>query len=580
MSLPSEPKAIRKVAAAGTLVWFCLAALVNGQPPADERPPEPTPPTNSAPVATTPATQPAEPPAPPLEAPNEPPRNAERPPEPKRPVTPPSDRPPVEATNPRPKPQSVPLGNTSDLPWNQKRRPDLLPIRRLQHAREQLKLFGIDDSQLRLFADYQPWNADNETLIKILFRFPKMGLDDLQRWTRQDVDWDQVREEPASFRADVFLLRGRVQSVTQHPLLPEAAELFEFADYYQVKMQLEDSSQVVTICTRNVPLAWLKGQPSSHRASARALFLQVGESTGEQPELFFAAPRVAWHPDANDPLARPQDPLLGELGVDVGLIDTIPNFKPLGSADRECFYQFLAAAGKADQQPAFAENEQSLHLTRLLSDPKPQIGRVMTIRGAARRITYVVVNDPDIQDRFGIKGYYQIDGFLPLGDQVIRLVKSKDDEEAPEFRDVYPCTFCVLKLPEELQQIADRLTESNSQMELLNEEITVKGFFFKLWVYRSEFMSSFEQGQRQPAPMFIAAEPQVVTFGHNSFAGLIGGSLFLAALGIVWFGIWRYSRSDNQFERETLRRNRTTPAGKSLNDMGIEAQDEPDFSNL
>ena len=44
---------------------------------------------------------------------------------------------PADTAGTRPRP--VPLGNTSDLPWNQRKRPDLLPIRRLQHAREQLK---------------------------------------------------------------------------------------------------------------------------------------------------------------------------------------------------------------------------------------------------------------------------------------------------------------------------------------------------------------------------------------------------------------------------------------------------------
>ena len=574
MSLPSEHKAIRQATGTSTLLLLCLAAFAIGQSTTDERPPEPPAPATIATRSTT-AEEPVPSPSEQPETSTERPATAEEPPEPRRPQATPQDEPAA-----RPKPRPVPLGNTSDLPWNQKRRPDLLPLRRLQHAREQLKLFGIDESHLRLFQDDQPLETSNETLIKILFRFPKMGLDDLQRWTREDVKWSEVNENPNQFRADVFHLRGRVQSVTEQTLLPEAAELFQYTHYYLVRMELEDRSEVVTICTRNIPSAWLQGKVTSHRASARALFLQVGEPLEGQTELYFAAPRIAWHPDAHDPLARPQDPLLGELGVDVGLVDSIPNFKPLGSADREIFYQFLAAADQADKQATFRDDDQSLQLTSLLADPKPQIGKVMTLRGAARRITYVVVNDKDIQARFGINGYYQIDGFLPLGDRVIRLVKSADDEEAPEFRDVYPCTLCVLRLPAELQQIADRITQTDSQMELLNEEITVKGFFFKLWVYRSEFMSSFEQGQRQPAPMFIAAEPQLVEFGQNPFAGLIGGGLFLVALGIVWFGIWRYSRGDNQFEQDTLRRNRKSLEGKSLNDMGIESQDGPDFSNL
>jgi hypothetical protein len=430
------------------------------------------------------------------------------------------------------------------------------------NAREILQRYDIGLSQLDGFFQGQPLGpGEDDVLAKILYRFSRLGLDNLERWRRKDVTWDQLAAAPSDFRAEVFHLRGRATHVEQHKLLPELAELFEFESYYRVTLAIEDSPYQALICTRNVPSAWKVGEPIDERAAADGLFLKLGATQEGQtaPQLVFAAGRVAWFPDRAEPaFFIGSDQLqLAEWGFDFGLFDGVraANGRGIGDADREAFYQLLAAITHAP--PGSLAKAKPLDLVATLERPQEQHGEFVSVQGIARRVTKVQVGDADVRKRFGIEHYYEIDLSLPLGDKTLRFGKDSKGEENPVYANTFPVTLNVLRLP-------PNLAEGDQQ----STTVRADAVFFKLWTYRSSYTTKFNRVQ--PAPLVFATSATVVPFerGSNVVSGvLVAGAFVLAGL-VIGIIFWWYRGQDREAERDRR---------KAL--IG-EDRPEPDFSGL
>jgi hypothetical protein len=430
-------------------------------------------------------------------------------------------------------------------------------------AREILQRYDIGPSQLDGFFQGQPLGpGEEDVLAKILYRFSRLGLDNLERWRRKDATWDQVAAAPADFRAEVFHLRGRAKRVEEHKLLPELAELFEFDKYYRVTLAIDDSPYQALICTRNVPAAWKIGVPLDERAAADGLFLKLGatEEGTTAPQLVFAAGRVAWLPNRAEPAAHigPDQLKLAEWGFDLGLFDAVraANGRGIGDGDREAFYQLLAAIGRA---PAgeLGKNAPAINLVALLERPQEHHGQFVSVQGIARRVTKVQVSDADVQRRFGIDHYYEIDLFLPLGDKTLRFGKDAKGEENPVYANAFPATLNVLRLP-------PGLSEGDNQATTVRADAA----FFKLWTYRAAYTTKFNRVQ--PAPLLFAAEPAVVPFerGSNIVSGVLVAGAFLLAGLVIGIIFWWYRGQDLEAERDRRR------------ELAGEERPAPDFSGL
>jgi hypothetical protein len=446
--------------------------------------------------------------------------------------------------------------------------------------RELLAVFDppIDESQLRSFVDGQPLSgADEETLTRILYRLPSFSLEQIQRWEHADPNWEQLVEEPDLFRVEIFRAWGRVRKIARVGVIPEIAERLQFEHYYRVTIDLADSPYRAIVCTQNIPNAWIRAQKENRELNERAgfsgLFLKVGAEQEGKTELVFAARRVAWYPDREDASrgVTGGDVLLGNLQMDVGLLELVKDRTPIGPSDREGFYQLLSALGhttlkKLDQQAA-----QTHDIAAMLLRPDTQRGKLMSIRGNARRILEIRVDDPDIRERFGITHYYELAVFVPLEKRI--EISVGEGEPPKRFDSSYPMIFCVRNLPEGMPSGSD-----------IREPVTVRipAYYFKLYSYRSQYMSSGSQGVRQLSPLLIGLEPEWIVPEQqtNPWLSILLGALFIVAVAGTWIGLWRYSRSDRQFERDTLARQFELAEGKSLNEMGIEASSGPDFSGL
>ena len=462
--------------------------------------------------------------------------------------------------------QDVPSRAPGQLPWEKS------PVERIEptfrppaNALEILERYDIGRSQFDGFFDGQPLErSEEDVLVKILYRFSRIGLENLERWRRKDVTWDQLAAAPAAHRSEVFHLRGRATLVRKQLLIPEQSALYDYTHYYQVRIKLDESPYTALVCARKVPSAWKLEEPIDEPATVDGLFLKLGyEMSPETPlgerqaevappagvglddtRLICAAGRVAWLPDRVQPkdFIGPDQLQLARYGVDIGLLADVRagNGKPIGDGDREAFYQILSALGRVKpvemRRPHVAE---PIDIGPLLKTDPELHGQIMPVRGIARRIVKVLVDDKDIRKRFGIDHYYEIDLFMPLGNSRVVLGKDRTGEKNPVYEDDFPATLIVRRLPTGMKE-----------GENLRQLVRANAVFFKIWSYRSTYASKY--GVFQPAPMFLAVEP--VPFEEdlskpNWIAeGMVGASLGLAIL-ILFSVFWWYRRADRQYQK-------------------------------
>ncbi len=442
--------------------------------------------------------------------------------------------------------------------------PSVAPTRRVEAAepqgqvsgpRDLLDLLGVDQSHFDLLTDAAPWQeGENETLLKIMYRLDRnFPLADVESWSLGAPEPARLAENPGKYRGEIFRLAGHVAAVEVLRPVPEAARRFELGEYYRCRFLLGDARQPAIVFARTVPDAWKRGEPLNARAGAFGLFLKLGSESPDEPLPIFVTSRVAWYPAT----------LLGDLGMDVGLLDDLRPGR-LTSRNRECFYQMLAAVGRAEPGQLLAEAANRLERTGkkrfsvvpLFNDPLAQQGRLVLLSGTARQVIRIRVGDEDIVSRFGIDHYYQVFLFT-------------EDSQGN------PLVFCVRDLPDGMPR------GENPQFA---ESVTAAGFFFSKWAYRSRELGDGPTSQAgRQAPLLIGRSllwhPRSQP-ASSPFLGAIAAGLFVLALLGVWFALWRYSRSDRQFYEKTIAGRLAPDSAVSLDRIAAGADRTPDFSGL
>ena len=487
-------------------------------------------------------------------------------------------------------PGQTPKRRLGGLPWADER-DEIRPTRvRLPSPRKMLEVgFDIGASQLTALTDGQPLQSDDEeTVLRILFAIRRFQPDDMEQWRRDLPPWSELSDGPDALRTEVFDLHGRVRGFEQRELLPEVERLFQRKHYYVVNVVNAKDDVPMEVCCLEIPESWKKASSLNERIQAYGMFLKLGGEVGGRASYVFATSRISWRPDSATqiPNVSTSEQYLAELGVDISLFEVARERNGrsrMGAEDREAFYQVKDAASRADSSQV-KQISRPFSLTGAIQKPQPLQGGFFTVRGKARRITRVVISEreSDIRERFGIDHYFQIDFFIPLGDLTLQLSGKGDQTASPIYQNGFPAIACVRSLPPELFEANERLAEGKSGEELLNEEIELTGVFFRLWAYKSEYVDAFDAKQKQVSPMFLGSMPTMVKQPptRNPYLGIGVGAVFIVALGAIWISVYRAGKSDTRFERDTLRKRRQSADGKSLDDLGIEAESGPDFSNL
>ncbi len=485
---------------------------------------------------------------------------------------PPAEQPPAEqppAEQPAAEQPAAEQPGTEQPPAEPGVGPEGGPDNPITGPRDLLDRFGIDDSQFERLSDYQAFNAgDEETMLRIMYRLDRFRQVDIERWAEPKFPVAEVFAAPTEARGELFWLAGRVTAIEKVELVPEVAERFEMPSYYRCTLQMEPQNQTAQLFVRDVPLDWKVHEGElNERATSYGIFLKVAGETAEKALPVFVTPHIAWYPPTP----------LGDLRMDVSLLEDVQNRRPLTGKDREAFYQLLAAAGRAKpgelrnlakQRLAKAHSSvawtdrQGRHrwsVVPLFNEAERQHGVLVEFEGTARRAERIEVRDPDIVARLGIDHYYQIALYPP-------------DSQGN------PLWFCVREIPDGMPLGADAQYA---------EHVRVAGFFFKTWAYRRgrypEEISEGEQGPWQLAPLLIGKEAvwyPPATSVMNPRIGIIAGGLFVLTLACVWVAMWRYSRGDQEFHRRTIAKEYAVQPGVSLDEMGFEASSGPDFSYL
>jgi hypothetical protein len=194
----------------------------------------------------------------------------------------------------------------------------------------------------------------------------------------------------------------------------------------------------------------------------------------------------------------------------------------LGVHNRECFYQLLAAVGRAAPGKLLEEAKHQLategqaftSVVPLFNEAEKNRGRLVLLRGTAREVLRVDVPDRDIRARFGITYYYQIHLFT-------------EDSQGN------PLVVCVREVPSKMP---------TGSGPTYGEMVTVAGFFFNTWAYRRQpdEGANSKEPVWQLAPLIIGREvvwhPRE-TPSPGPWILLIAAGVFLILLGTIWWGM-------------------------------------------
>ncbi|MDO5567529.1 MAG: hypothetical protein Q4G59_12785, partial [Planctomycetia bacterium] len=299
---------------------------------------------------------------------------------------------------------------------------------------------------------------------------------------------------------------GKLTEVKRVPISGVRYDTGEEPFYYRCLVSTKDiqgTEKSIIVCTSFLPSFQINrlgqladfGRESDKAAKEQNLesgigemvggigFLMLDESRHEKRPVLCAA-HFGWYPESL---------LLGRLGMDVASFDAVPVFSQqdiarlthksnaelspevrrqimsslrLTKADTDAFYGLLLAGSRAGSPQLFREAK--VYLTTMENNPaycpavelfnRPQHyqGKLVLLRGHARRVERIPVGDEEIRKRYGIDSYYQIIFFTP-------------DSQGN------PLVVCVPQLPQGMP------VGSGKQYR---EEIEVAAFFLKSWAYR------------------------------------------------------------------------------------------------
>jgi len=429
------------------------------------------------------------------------------------------------------------------------------------------KLYEVSDSFRERYVDGTTWTLEEGRLFFFYHLQEHITQERLEEWAKPETlleELDAIQNpELNARRFDAYWINGRLLSLEKTELEEDVVFRYRIPAFYTCKLELNDGRHVTLFC-QQIPRALLKpgALDSKPKVGLIALFLKKGETgenvsipdpekPGEKKELasmFMIGRRLAWFPDT----------LLGNAGFDVGLFDDLDREElpedakrgaladlRLSARNRECFYQMMNAVfhmppdslakivadveanapdehfekinypGQAEQLKAGKRPKRYSSVVPLFNQPARERGNFFFLKGIARRVVPIRVDDSDVNNRFGIDHYYEVFLF---------------PDETPES----PMVVLVPELPPGVRPGSDLG---------YYVELEVPAFFFNTWSYEK---GKNEEGKplRRLAPLLIGGIPaQTVSvvytpdltwflvIGGTVFTGLFIGSTVLFLLG-------------------------------------------------
>ncbi|REK15927.1 MAG: hypothetical protein DWQ37_08940 [Planctomycetota bacterium] len=429
------------------------------------------------------------------------------------------------------------------------------------------------------FVDGEPLTpGQREQMLLLINRLKRIPVGTAEMVSRRPLAVAAITDDPAQARGDLFSILGTATEVTRENVPAEDQERLGFDTYYRCTIQ--SLGVPITLYARHIPGAWALDKPLNEPCGVISVFLQTlprdldeDNRQTEGVELLFVADRVGWYPDE----------LLGHLDMDVSLFEDVQDRKPL--KERECFYQLLAAVRsdkggrieKAGRQRLTEERKRlealvgnpdvdakaraaaergmerieqgALDVVPLFNEPAKQRGELFVLAGEALRAIRVRVDDEDIQRRFGIDHYYEVEIVTP------------DSQNNP-------IVCCVAELPPGMPT-----------GESIHENVRVTGFFLKSWAFNTRTSLDSEESpgeakRKQLAPLLVAKTiqwlPSRAIVPPQSVKLAVGLLAAILALGVA---MWLVRRSDRQAHAQVESSPGSTPPHVSLDHLHDKSDD-------
>ena len=412
----------------------------------------------------------------------------------------------------------------------------------LSSPRQLLATVDIDDSVFEILqtADLDdPTTGDISALDHIASTLLRFDLTDVEHWAKPI----SLPVENLS-TGSLYQIEGVVVSV-ESIVTPSDGTVFRSLVRLSPSQHVKDAISI-SVWSKQVPNSWKPHLNSALEITARCQGLLVKTDVPT-----FVAARFEWLPRQGDvgPTAPRHLNKVAELGIDVSLFETLEHGKKLTSTDRECFYQMLSHAEQLTRPGEHGlDVADTFNIVDLLRKPREQTGRAYDINGIARRAIRIPVNDADIQARFGIDHYYEVDVFV-LMEPTLILVDEESGEKTSYHK--FPMTFCVRTLP-----------SGFPEGPVINQPVSVHGVYFKLWAYRNELLSQSQSrsggttpNRRQQSPLFVAYTPKMRQIPNDAVRQWNATSQWIGlafALSVVIAAaiIYTVARRNNAIQRQ------------------------------
>jgi hypothetical protein len=410
-------------------------------------------------------------------------------------------------------------------------------------------LSGFESSDLFAVTDDVELDTKDAMLRQLVYLCQSLSAESLEHFLEysKDVSDQQLNDDIQQYRFWVFQKRGRVVRVGRQKL-PDELATPEFKEFWL--LIVEDGDQTYAVVCRTVPSSWGGIESLSEPIEVTGFlfgrkqmpqFVKSGESIP-----LFVCDRVSWFPDKESSKANlgAAQLYLASQGVDFGFLDMIRRNQKRGmlAEENRYFYQMIKAATVAQRDPSQVADLPSVGFVELITASNKHLGSVVEIEGNVRRIVAVPITSKAERERLGIDQFYELDMYIPLAD--IATVKAKDkDGNDIEYNDRFPVTVHIPSLPEAVT-------------EYRHNRVRVKGFFYRMWSFQSEFAKQTNQ-KGQMSPLIIGFEPKIYRASTQTFDTI----LTVGAVGFILglFALIFYLRRSDQNSQSPLRRNDELP---------------------
>ena len=314
------------------------------------------------------------------------------------------------------------------------------------------------------------------------------------------------------------------------------ADLARLADRGQIDVVrlVGDDGVVVDVLTAAAPRGWARWTAIDEPATAVGLPLAAGrapqpgpppaggsEWPAGPPAILLAADHVAWHPRT----------VLGGLGADYGLFDTVVDGQRLVAGDTEAFYDVLAAAGRGTVAGVETAAASAPDMLAMIDPGRDWFSRhrgdPVLIEGVARSATRIEIDDPLRRRQVGTDHYWELYVFVKTP-----LIKVND-----RLQESYPVVCCVRSLPE-------GMPTGHS----ITERVRVAGFAIKRYGYPLPKVKGAAEGpdRRQESPLVIGKRAIWLPGPSPATATNLLGWAFMALAAIfglvLLVGVWSFGR--------------------------------------